>query len=631
MPRQTITLNPDLRSLNITSIDDVQMTEEDGNLKLAEFDTENSISFLLYTHNPIKKKPANILFWRLPNQFLGNKLSVYGGRLNYKIIFEHLKPDEQLSYSPDLVLVGSNQEEIHYSHPEPLKSKTLTKISISLIEDSFTDAKGEPIRKYQLMNVLFDLNRILIKASYTKNIIFTGIKEIQLENAGQIESCNCPVGYKNGGSCEQCDQGYFKKPGSYYHQCIPCDCNDNSKKCNSLTGKCLECDYNFIGDHCERCREGFLLSRTRGFTECLPLNTTINNDFREGRVCRDSVEGNNCERCKAGYYNLVDGECTKCSCSHVTDKCRENYGYLDEISIKSASIELKDKEFDRLFTVNASSDQKFTFVNLPRDRLAYWRLPAEFLGNKIKSYGYSLIYQLDITPVEVEGKILIMDPDVEIKSKSTTIVYMTGDTKLAADKQFSVPLREGKWEKLDTLNRQMSKLSKLEFLSILSDIQEISIRAVYHDRQQTASISNIKLITVVSQPTATSSQEKVLTNIEQCHCPIGYSSSSCESCANGFTKNSDGLCIKCTCNGHSNECIGNSQQQQCLNCNHNTEGLDCSRCKKGFYGDATLKTPNACKRCPCPTVREGGNFATSCRQQLENGEIICDCKEGCIF
>lgn len=187
-------LNPESDSLNLTTIDDISITDDDGIYKLGEFDTENSIPFLLYTQNPIKKKPTAILYWKLPQKFLGNQLSAYGGELNYKLLYKHLKPDEQLSYSPDVVLVGRNQEEIHYKHPDSLQNTKLTKIKIDLIEDSFSNAKGEPIRKDQLMNALFDLDRILIKASYTKDIVFTGIKEIQMITSNQIESCECPQG-----------------------------------------------------------------------------------------------------------------------------------------------------------------------------------------------------------------------------------------------------------------------------------------------------------------------------------------------------------------------------------------------------------------------------------------------------
>ena len=520
--RQTIGLSsPSLRDLNVTTIDDAEITEEDGHLKLGELDTENSISFLLYTQNPIKKKPTSILYWKLPEKFLGSRLSAYGGKLNYKIVFQHIKPDEQMSYSPDLVLVGANQEEVHYSHPEPLKSKTLTKLSIDLIEDRFTDAKGEPIRKDQLMNVLFDLGRILLKASYTKDIVFTGIKEIELISADQVESCRCPAGYLSGGSCDQCAPGYFRKPGSYYHQCIRCDCNGNSQKCDPITGKCIECEFNFHGDRCERCTEGYLLSRSRGFTECVLINET-HVDYQENRICSDSTEGSDCTRCRAGYYNLVNGECTKCSCSGVTNKCKENYAYLNEIVTRSDSIVLKDQETGRQFTVN-SSGSRFTFPSLPKDRTSiFWLLPDEFLGNKIKSYGYNLTYQSDIAPIDIDGSIQTSEPDVQIRSKTATIIYMSGETR--ADRMFNVPqslrLRENVWERVDNVHRQVQKLSKLEFINILSDIQEIAIRAVYHDKQQSTSISNVRLTTVSDEPTHIS-RRKVQTNIERCLCPIG--------------------------------------------------------------------------------------------------------------
>lgn len=554
-----------MNSLNLTTIDDILVTEEEGHLKIGELDAENSIPFLLYTQNPIKKKPTTILYWKLPAQFLGNKLSAYGGRLSYKFVFEHLKPDEQLTYSPDLVLVGSNQEEVHYSHHEQLKSKTLTKLAIELVEDSFTDAKGEPIRKDQLMNVLFDLNRILIKASYTKDIVFTGIKEIELVTADQIESCECPVGY-TGESCHLCSQGHFKKPASYYHQCIPCDCNGNSKKCDAITGRCLDCDYNFEGDRCERCKNGYILSRTRGFTECIEQFNTTANEYNENRICNDSVEGNLCGRCKASFYNLINGECTKCSCSGVTDKCRENYAQLDEITMKGESLQLKDKEINRFYTVGLAGSQKYTFSNIPKEKIVYWQLPAEFLGDKVQSYGYNLSYQLEIDPIENEETTIIMNPDVEISSRTSTIVYMSGDTK--GDRVFNVPLKEDVWERVDNRNKQMSKVNKLEFLNVLSDIQEISIRAVYHDKQRTTSISNIRLVTVGDEDR--DDRQKIQTSIEQCLCPIGYQGKSCQRCSLGFAKNQDGLCVACNCNGHSQECkfVGNgtTYYQECLNC-----------------------------------------------------------------
>lgn len=631
--KSVISLNPTLKSLNLTTIDDVQVSEEDGSLKLGELDTENSISFLLYTQNPIKKKETNILYWSLPAKFLGSKLDFYNGKLSYKIVFKHLKPDEKLTYSPDLVLVSGNKEEVHYKKEEPFMNNKLTKMSIDIVEDSFTDAKGVPIRKDQLMKVLYDLNRVLIKASYTKDIVFTGIKEIEMTSASQIESCSCSREYK-GRSCEKCNEGYFLKPSSVYHQCIPCDCNGNSNKCDPQTGRCLECEYNFEGDRCDKCKDGYYLSRTRGFMECIPISLTNTLSYsNSSNICNDGVEGYECNRCKAGFYNLKNAECTKCSCSGVTEKCRENFGYLSEVKTTGNNIQLKDRNSNRVFTLNeirySHSEQKYTFdrFDLVRDRTLFWELPIEFLNNKIRSYGYNLSYQIDIESNEPEDTMMLEDSDVEIISKKMRIIYTAGSSNSSRHRQMNVPLKEQYWEKIDIRAKKVQPITKLEFLEVLNNIEDILVRAVYHEKQQSASISKIQLTTVNDQQ-SNRNEEKTQTNIEQCICPIGYESTSCERCSPGYTKNEEGLCVRCQCNGHANECIILNKQQKCVDCLHNTMGEHCDKCRPGFYGDASLKTPTACKPCPCPTIRASGNFASTCRQEIDTGEIICNCQEG---
>lgn len=144
------------------------------------------------------------------------------------------------------------------------------------------------------------------------------------------------------------------------------------------------------------------------------------------------------------------------------------------------------------------------------------------VGNRIKSYGYNLTYQSDIAPIDIQGSIQTSEPDVQIRSRTTSMIFMSGETR--ADRMFNVPynipLRENLWERVDNEHRQVTKLSKLEFLNVLSDIQEIAIRAIYHDKQQSTSISNVRLSTVSDEPTHIS-RRKVQTNIERCQCPIG--------------------------------------------------------------------------------------------------------------
>ena len=47
-------------------------------------------------------------------------------------------------------------------------------------------------------------------------------------------------------------------------------------------------------------------------------------------------------------------------------------------------------------------------------------------------------------------------------------------------------------------------------------------------------------------------------SVELCSCPMGYKGSSCEDCATGYTRSSEGLylglCKPCQCFGHSSIC-----------------------------------------------------------------------------
>lgn len=65
---------------------------------------------------------------------------------------------------------------------------------------------------------------------------------------------------------------------------------------------------------------------------------------------------------------------------------------------------------------------------------------------------------------------------------------------------------------------------------------------------------------------------------------------------------------------------------------HHTTGLKCDRCKRGFYGNATIGTPDDCKPCACPLESPENNFSPTCYAiQTPSGDsdYICDqCPEG---
>nr|XP_040139760.1 multiple epidermal growth factor-like domains protein 9 [Ictidomys tridecemlineatus] len=136
-------------------------------------------------------------------------------------------------------------------------------------------------------------------------------------------NCQCRVGV-TGPTCNQCQDGYY---GFSKNGCLPCQCNNRSASCDSLTGACLNCQENSKGVHCEECKEGFYQSPD-ATKECLRcpcsavtstgICTIKSNELGPKCVqCKDGYTGPNCNTCENGYYNS-DSICTPCQChGHV--------------------------------------------------------------------------------------------------------------------------------------------------------------------------------------------------------------------------------------------------------------------------------------------------------------------------
>ena len=139
----------------------------------------------------------------------------------------------------------------------------------------------------------------------------------------------------------------------------------------------------------------------------------------------------------------------------------------------------------------------------------------------------------------------------------------------------------------------------------LQNIDYIYIKATFDEQIIDSSILNLEMDSALLTNTSGSEQAVF---VEKCLCPEGYLGSSCEQCAPGYIRHSAGRylgrCVlppvSCDCNRHSSEC--DQRTNHCYNCQHNTEGPNCERCKRGFYGDATLGREDSCRPCPCPNI-----------------------------
>ncbi|XP_010178297.1 PREDICTED: multiple epidermal growth factor-like domains protein 9, partial [Mesitornis unicolor] len=136
--------------------------------------------------------------------------------------------------------------------------------------------------------------------------------------------CQCKVGV-TGLKCDQCSDGYYRFNET---ACEPCQCNNHSKTCNSLTGTCLHCQENTEGSHCELCKENFYRS-THPPHACLrcPCSTVASTGtcrIEPGETvprcdrCKTGYTGLNCNQCDNGYYNS-DSICVRCKCNGNVD------------------------------------------------------------------------------------------------------------------------------------------------------------------------------------------------------------------------------------------------------------------------------------------------------------------------
>lgn len=147
---------------------------------------------------------------------------------------------------------------------------------------------------------------------------------------------------------KSCPQNHF---GNEVIGCKKCQCNDNidltdSGNCDPLTGRCLKCLYNTIGDHCEKCKSGFAGDASKQLCrECVCNN--LGTDPKHPKECHPitgqcsclpHVDGIDCGKCKPGFFNIsstVGCQACKCdsigsvsqSCAQFDGKCECHPGY----------------------------------------------------------------------------------------------------------------------------------------------------------------------------------------------------------------------------------------------------------------------------------------------------------------
>lgn len=487
---------------------------------------------------------SEIYYWSLPDQFVNNKLTAYGGLLNYTLRFTPL-PGASMSRNsgPDVVIKSNNDITILHFRTDEVLPRGSQSYSVPIIESAWQRQDGQPANREHLLMALAEVSYIFVKATYTTMTEEASLSHVSLDIAGErsshfgagraveVEQCTCPAGHI-GLSCELCSPGYKRSSsGIYLNICEPCECNGHSDSCNSETGVCEDCKHGTTGDNCEYCIRGGNATHGTPY-DCESSSWTVCDECdRSGTVsceenrctCKANAEGPRCQDCRQGTFNLDYKNpqgCSECFCSGVSTQCQPGQLYREEIPMNifdgSYAIVNRDngdenKEINTDFARN-----RLSFINSAVDNDLYWRLPPTFLGKQLNSYGANLTFS-----IESVGSGELRGDDVIIRGNGLTLTWERFGHNPTSHVDV-VPLVEGQWRNVQRSGVHMA--TRFDILSVLSNIESILIRATLHENTEEMSIGDIILGTAVSSARGSSRT----TDVEVCSCPAGYTGNSCE-------------------------------------------------------------------------------------------------------
>lgn len=300
------------------------------------------------------------------------------------------------------------------------------------------------------------------------------------------------------------------------------------------------CRDNTDGDQCDQCLPGYVGNATHGSSnDCTPQSSNQNTCDEcdeigsygctdRGCQCKPNVVGERCDQCRSGTYNLAYTNqlgCAECYCSGVSTRCTSSHLYRQPIPINIFSDQFTLTDLQGNAVINGEqltrnfSENQFNYeLANGQDETLYWSLSEQFVGNQILSYGGALRFVL--RNAKVSGQ-YVVDKDVILNGNGVSLFWSRQDS---ADEINKVNLYESEWQSIERDGPRPA--SRADLLSVLSNLQSILIRATLYDFVRETSIGDVTL------DTATSFEgDEEASAVEKCHCPSGYSGTSCEVCS----------------------------------------------------------------------------------------------------
>ncbi|PNI67383.1 LAMC2 isoform 3 [Pan troglodytes] len=443
-------------------------------------------------------------------------------------------------------------------------------------------------------------------------------RELHRQTGNGFRCLNCNDN-TDGIHCEKCKNGFYRHRER--DRCLPCNCNSKgslSARCDN-SGQC-SCKPGVTGARCDRCLPGFHMLTDAGCTQdqrlpdskcdCDPAG--IAGPCDAGRcVCKPAVTGERCDRCRSGYYNLDGGNpegCTQCFCYGHSASCRSSAEYSVH---KITSTFHQDVDGWKAVQRNGSPaklqwSQRHQDVFSSAQRLdpVYFVAPAKFLGNQQVSYGQSLSFDYRVD----RGGRHPSAHDVILEGaglRITAPLMPLGKTlPCGLTKTYTFRLNE------HPSSNWSPQLSYFEYRRLLRNLTALRIRATYGEYRD-----------------CYSGDENP--DIECADCPIGFYND----------PHDPRSCKPCPChNGFSCSVMPETEEVVCNNCPPGVTGARCELCADGYFGDPFGEhgPVRPCQPCQCnnnvdPSASGNCDQLTGrCLKCIHNtAGIYCDqCKAG---
>ncbi|XP_058412658.1 laminin subunit alpha-1 isoform X1 [Diceros bicornis minor] len=453
--------------------------------------------------------------------------------------------------------------------------------------------------------------------------------------------CVCPP-HTRGITCEECGAGYWGHDPEL--GCQACNCSSvgsASRQCDVLTGHC-QCKPAFGGSSCSQCSLGY-----RDFPDCVACDCDLRGTLADTCAqeqglcscaeetgtcsCKENVIGLQCSECRVGTYALQADDalgCTPCFCFGLSQLCSEVEGYVrTPVTLGSDQPLLRVVSQSNLRGTTEGVYYQAPDVLLDAATIRqhvhaepfYWRLPGQFQGDQLMAYGGKLKYSVAFYSSDGIGT-FNLEPQVLIKGGRTRkqVIYVDAPAPENGKRQEQeVGMKENFWKYFNSVSEK--PVTRSDFMSVLSNIEYILIKASYGQGLQQSRISNISM-EVGRKAGELHPGREVASLIEKCLCPPGTAGFSCQDCVPGYHRGKLpqgggrgprpllAPCVPCSCNNHSDAC--DPDTGTCLNCSDNTAGDHCDVCAPGYYGKVTGLASD-CSLCTCPHSRPA-SFSPTC-------------------